>query len=141
MKKLLPERKRPQPQIVLTNLIDVILMLVFFFMITSSFAKEKNRIPIELPAASSSGISQGEILSVVINNDGVAFVNSIELNVDALKQKVAEYIASNQGTDPQILVEADVSTDYGKVVSLLDEIRMAGGKNIGLSTKNKSEVR
>ncbi|MBF0544937.1 MAG: biopolymer transporter ExbD [Candidatus Riflebacteria bacterium] len=135
MRKLLPERKREKPQIILTNLIDVILILVFFFMITSSFAKEKNKIPIELPGASSGISNENELLTITVDSNGRPYLNGIEADSSMLREQVMEFTSTNK--DASILVEADVATDYGKVVGVLDEIRSAGGKNIGLSTKAK----
>ncbi|MFZ2958812.1 MAG: biopolymer transporter ExbD [Candidatus Ozemobacteraceae bacterium] len=133
MKKLLPERHREKPQIILTNLIDVILMLVFFFMITSSFAKDKNRIPIELPKASSAAAMDAEVLTVQVNTENSIMISGAALSSTELAAKVTEYLAENR--DRPILLEADAGLDYGRVITVLDTIRTAGGVNIGLATR------
>jgi biopolymer transport protein ExbD len=133
VKKLLPERSKAKPQIIVTNLIDVILLLVFFFMITSSFAKDAQRIPVELPAASSSAQSEGESLTFQIDKTGAVFAAGAVIDLAAVTAKTAEYVGIDR-TRP-ILVEADQDTNYGQVLHVLDTVRLAGGINIGLATR------
>lgn len=139
MKRLLPKRNREKPQIVVTNLIDVILLLVFFFMITSSFAKEARRIPLDLPAAGSSGAIEGETLTFQMDKQGTVFSGGKSLEAGDISIRVKEYLGA--GRDRQILVEADKALDYGKVIAALDTIRTAGGTNLGLATRTSTEKR
>ncbi len=133
MKKLLPEITRAKPQIIVTNLIDVILLLVFFFMITSSFARDARKVPVDLPKASSSALIDGDTFTVQIDRDGKAFLEGMNVEIKNVGYRVKEYVA--QDHNRPVLVEADIQTEYGRVVEILDEIRRAGGLNIGLSTK------
>jgi len=138
VKRLLPDRKREKPQIVLTNLIDVILLLVFFFMITSSFAKEKKQLPIQLPKAASGAVIESETLSFQIDEKGRIFSGGAELDSIQVLEKVKEYV-SGSGDRP-IVVEADEKVDYGKVVFLLDLVKTSGGMNIGLATRQEKTL-
>lgn len=138
MKKLLPERRREKPQIVVTNLIDVILLLVFFFMITSSFAKDAKKLPIELPKASSGAAIEGETLSIQVDRDGKVMLAAALIEESELSAKVTEYVAAD--VNRPILLEADEAANYGRVVEILDKIRTAGGINVGLSTKSISHA-
>ncbi len=132
MKKLLPNRKKSKPQIVVTNLIDVILLLVFFFMITSSFANNIKKVPVNLPGASNSASVEGENLSVQITKDGKIHAQGKVLTVQKLEEVVKKYV-SNAPSRP-LLVEADKAASYGRIVQVLDTLRKAGGNNLGLST-------
>ena len=135
MKKLLPERKREKPQIIVTNLIDVILLLVFFFMVTSTFARDSKKLPIDLPRASSGVLIEGETLTFQVTAEKKVMLRGEQIFTEAVDQKVREYLAE----DPNraILIEADKSVDYGTVIQLLDVVRTAGGSNLGLSTRGK----
>jgi len=137
VKKLLPERKREKPQIILTNLIDVILLLVFFFMITSSFAKDSKKVPIDLPHASSAVAIDGETLKFQADKDGNVIISGQIIDLENISSKVADYLAEDRSRS--ILVEADKELNYGRVIQILDLIRTAGGINIGLSTRPGSE--
>ncbi|HNW36177.1 MAG TPA: biopolymer transporter ExbD [Candidatus Ozemobacteraceae bacterium] len=134
MKKLLPERHREKPQIVVTNLIDVVLLLVFFFMITSSFAKDAKKLPVELPKASSGAAIEGETLSFQVDREGTVMMAGAQIDENEIMTKVSEYVAED--VNRPILIEADEAANYGRVVQVLDKIRTAGGINVGLSTKS-----
>jgi len=135
VKKLLPERKREKPQIIVTNLIDVILLLVFFFMVTSTFARDSKKLPIDLPRASSGVLIEGETLTFQVTAEKKVMLRGEQIFTEAVDQKVREYLAE----DPNraILIEADKTVDYGTVIQLLDVVRTAGGSNLGLSTRGK----
>lgn len=135
MKKLLPERRRERPQIIVTNLIDVILLLVFFFMVTSSFARDTRRLPIDVPRASSGAVIEGETLTFQVNKTGGITLRGEALDLDQVGLRVKEYLAEDPNRG--ILVEADQGAEYGHVVRVLDAIRTAGGTAIGLSTRIK----
>lgn len=139
MKKLLPETRKNKPQIIVTNLIDVILLLVFFFMITSSFARENRKLEIDLPSASTSAVIEGETMNVQIDREGALMLNGKGLSVEELKSEVVKYVA--QDHTRTILVEADTKANYGEIIKILDGIRAAGGINIGLSTRFGHEPR
>jgi len=134
VKKLLPERRREKPQIVITNLIDVILLLVFFFMITSSFAKDAKKLPVELPKASSGAAIEGETLSFQVDRDGIVMIAGAQVDENEVMARVSEYVAAD--VNRPLLIEADEAANYGRVVQILDKIRTAGGINVGPSTKS-----
>ncbi len=133
MKKLLPDKKKQKPQIIVTNLIDIILLLVFFFMITSSFARNNEKLPVNVPKASTAQTLESENFSVQIDKEGSISVAGKQLKEGELEQKVKTWV--DKSPDRPVLVEADENANYGKVVSLLDLMRKAGAANIGLATK------
>lgn len=135
MKKLLPERKKEKPQIIVTNLIDVILLLVFFFMITSTFAQNKTQIQLNVPKAANSSEIEAKPLIVQINKAGEVFVYGKSITNAKLQEVIKDCIKKTPA--PQVMVEADKNADYGNVISTLDLIRGAGAFNIGLSTTPK----
>ncbi len=135
MKKLLPDRKREKPQIIVTNLIDVILMLVFFFMVTSSFARDTKKLPVDLPRAGSGAMIEGETLTFQVTREGAIHLRGETVDHDTVGARVRDYLAEDPNRG--ILLEADQAVDYGAVVRVLDTIRTAGGSNIGLSTRGK----
>lgn len=133
MKKLLPEKKKQKPQIIVTNLIDIILLLVFFFMITSSFARNNEKLPVNVPKASTAQTMESENFSVQITKDGRIFISGKNIEEKLLVEKVKTWVSKSP--DRPVLVEADEEANYGKIVTVLDIMRKAGAANIGLATK------
>jgi biopolymer transport protein ExbD len=132
LKSLLPERKKNKPQIVVTNLIDVVLLLVFFFMITSSFATNKEKVPVNVPKASNSTSIEKENLTVQIGKNSLIFIAGKQVESEALKEQIKVW--TKNSPERPILVEADKDANYGRIVTVLDQIRSSGASNIGLTT-------
>ncbi len=133
MKKLLPEKKKQKPQIVVTNLIDVILLLVFFFMITSSFARQNEKLPVDVPKASNATTMESDNMTVQIAKNGRILVSGKQLEMEELKGMIKTWVTNSP--DRPIMVEADKDANYGRIVNVLDSIRSSGAINIGLATK------
>lgn len=133
MRKLLPNRKRSKPQIVVTNLIDIILLLVFFFMITSSFAHNNQKLPVNVPRAANATTMETDNMTVQITHERKLFVAGNECDQAALTEQIKTWVS--QSPDRPVMVEADEKSNYGFVVNILDTIRQAGAINIGLATK------
>ena len=133
MKKLLPKRAKTQPQIVVTNLIDVVLLLVFFFMITSSFAANEKKLPVNVPKASAAISMEKDNMTVQVTKTGNTFIAGNPVDAKALDETIKKWISTLP--DRPVMVEADEGVNYGTVIKVLDQIRSSGAINVGLATK------
>lgn len=133
MKKWLPEKRKEKPQIVVTNLIDVILMLVFFFMITSSFAHNQEKLPVNVPKASSANTMEIDSMTVQVTKNGRIHVAGKPVEMTDLTERIKTWVTNSP--DRPVMVEADQEASYGRIVYVLDAIRTSGAVNIGLATK------
>ena len=111
-------------------LIDVVfLVLVFFIYAMLSMAVHRG-LPVALPTSSSAGIDKKEALSVTVKADGRIYVDKEEIALkdlgEALRRKVKE------DAEPDILLFADHSLSYQKLFRVLDQIRMSGLNRISL---------
>lgn len=117
----------------LTSLIDVVFLLLLFFMVTTRFMPEYG-IDINLPEAN----SQSEIVAEPKNEIHVALNAKSELTLDGSPIKLEE-IASKllflQQTKKasSLIIEADRTVPHGNVVTVMDAARQAGLTNIGIS--------
>jgi len=133
VKKLLPDKRKQKPQIVVTNLIDVILLLVFFFMITSSFARDKEKLPVDVPKAANATTMENENMTVQIAKNGRVFVAGKQIEMTDLTTQIKTWVTNSP--DRPVMVEADKDANYGRIVYVLDQIRSSGAVNIGLATR------
>ncbi len=133
MKKLLPKRAKTQPQIVVTNLIDVVLLLVFFFMITSSFAANEKKLPVNVPKASAAISMEKDNMTVQVTKSGNTFIAGNPVDAKTLDETIKKWISTLP--DRPVMVEADEGVNYGTVIKVLDQIRSSGAINVGLATK------
>ena len=122
------------PEVSLTPLIDTALTLLVIFMITTPMMN--NVIKVELPSSKvdemDSHVQQETI--VYIDARGKLYLNGKELNLQSIIKELQKL--GQQKKVEMVFVKADQSVEYGKVIDLVDTIKMAGGiKYVALATK------
>ncbi|MGE0632431.1 MAG: ExbD/TolR family protein [Pseudobdellovibrionaceae bacterium] len=123
-------------EINVTPLVDVMLVLLIMFMVTTPLMQQG--IEVDLPETKSSGVSATDepfIIVIKQNRSISAGGQSMPLNTMAEKLKAIFATRKNK----QIYIQADKSVDYGIVAEAMAEVRAAGIFNIGLITIPKSQ--
>ena len=110
-------------------LIDVIFLLLIFFMLTSSFILQPG-IKVNLPAAITSKIVPKENLEILINNKDHIYISKTRITVDELTSRLR--MASKQETP--VLIRSDKKASLGKVVKVWDLCREVGISNVNIAT-------
>ena len=124
----LSDDDEPITSINVTPLVDIVLVLLIIFMVTTEVIHENDRpkaMPIELPAAASAQdlLSKG-LLNVVVLASGDLQVNGAPSSFALLDRDVAAIKA--RGQKPQALISADKHVEYGHVAELMDFFRTRG---------------
>jgi len=124
-----------EPEITVIPLIDVILVLLIFFMATATF-DQNSRIKVQLPESSSEAAADtAQPLIVQIDADGRYFVNNSEVlnaGIDTLKSALAQL-----GGDPAkqaVVLRADARTQHQAVVTAMDALAQSGYRNLSIAT-------
>ncbi len=127
------KRRREEATLELTPLIDVVFLLLIFFLITTTFSKSQEaHIPINLPKAiSGEKATSGDKVVLFITSDG-----SVELKGDEPLQgdTVEEKLADLHQRKPQanVVLKGDQKASHGKVIEVLDRIKQTGFKKVDL---------
>ncbi len=119
----------------LVPLIDVLLILLIFFIVTFAMARFETELEISVPAAEASKtISERKVGEIVINvrENGTIVLNSNELNEVQLIAKLNELARYN--SKQAIIIRGDVSTPYEKIVRVLDATHQAGLYHVSFAT-------
>ncbi len=114
--------------------VDIVLVLLIIFMITSS-AIANASISVDLPSAASAGSSVSSTLNVVLNADGELFLNGEATDYDALGAHVAQ--AAWKEKDLQAVISADKSIDYGRVIKIIDVVKSNGVRSFALNIERE----
>ena len=133
---LRPQRRREEPDVNLTPLIDVVFLLLIFFMVSTSFQRD-TQIPLQLPEAESEALeTRSTVVEVGIDAEGRYFVNRNAL-VNDQRGTVRRAIekAVGDADSPQIIISADRATPHEAVVRAMDAARHAGYSRITLATR------
>jgi len=128
-------RSQDEPHIDLVPLIDVILVLIIFFVVTTTF-DARSTLQVQLPTASDQkNTSPPRSLSVLVNADGRYFINDQEVlrtDVEALKQTIAQVAGDDR--QQTVLLRADARTPYQAVVTAQDALGQLGFRRIAIAT-------
>ena len=122
------------PGVPLTPMIDVVFLLLCFFVTSQIFAQWETEIDIALPTAATGGMPQRLPGEVIINvmADGTAVVNGQSLDDGELRTMMDRLVELFPGQP--VLLRADKSTAYEHVVRVLDTCRQADIWNISFAT-------
>lgn len=127
-------RASDEPEISLVPLIDVILVLIIFFVITATF-DARTGLKLELPRATGEATEATPPLSVLVNAEGRYFVGDAEVlrtDVESLKSALADAAGTNRGRT--VLLRADARTPHQSVVTAYEALGQLGFQRITIAT-------
>jgi biopolymer transport protein ExbD len=131
-------RARTQPEVNLTSLIDVVLLLLIFFMVSTSFVKQ-SQIKISLPQADSSSVVEepAEQIDITISSTGTFLVNGRELinNRAATIRNALQKVSDGNNRLP-MTISADANAKHQHVVTAMDVAGRLGFTQISIATVN-----
>jgi biopolymer transport protein ExbD len=124
-----------EPDINLTPLIDVVFLLLIFFMVSTTF-EHQSRIQVELPEASAEPTTpEDESLEIIVDAQGRYFIGEeqvVNSQLKTLKGAIAKVIGER--TDMPVIVRADANSPHQSVVTVLDATSQLGLTRISLAT-------
>lgn len=128
------QRAYDEPGIDLVPLIDVILVLIIFFVITTTF-DVRSTLQLQLPVASPQAPPPARTLNIIVNADGRYFVGEREVlrtDIEAVKQAIVE--AAGEDREQAVMLRADARTPYQAVVTAQDALAQLGFRRIAIAT-------
>jgi biopolymer transport protein ExbD len=120
--------KRPTLSIDMAPLIDVVFLLLIFFMLTSSFAPPA--VPLTLPKAASG--TPSETAKVVVSLDQAGGISISEKSISEAEFETALRAALDQNATTTVHFRGDTSIDYGVFLKLISRARNAGASQFHL---------
>lgn len=130
-------KQNDEPRIDLTPMVDVVFLLLIFFMISTTFV-ESPGISIKLPEASSQAIDrEPSEIKVYLSRQGDIYYRDQKISLNDFKVLLAENQSDAERTT--ILLLADQESRHGKVVTLMDLARDAGFVKLAIATEQRSK--
>ena len=122
------------PGIQLAPLVDVLLLLLIFFLLTFNAAKNENELDVKVPKASAAKERPAPIGDVVVNVkvDGNVVVNRRTLNTDELTELLKGLVQLNP--DQAVVIRGDETGAYRNIVNILNICTQAGVTNVAFAT-------
>lgn len=138
---LRPHRKE-SPELNLTPLIDVVFLLLIFFMVSTTFDKE-SRIKVELPTAATQDeqVEDEQVLQITVDANGRFYVDEREVvNTDADTLKRAIEKAAGVRRDLPVIIKADARASFQSVFKVMDVTSQLGFVNMTFPGKQPVEA-
>ncbi len=121
----------------LTSLVDVVFLLLIFFLLATTFMREERDIKVRLPEAEK-GTESGEPFTQIIINvrgDGTLVILGRIVSQQALSERLKEAVRANPYVP--VVIRGDRVTPHGEVVKVLDLCRVCGVRSVGIATFEK----
>lgn len=136
----LQQHRRDDLDVNITPLIDIVFLLLIFFMVSTTFERE-SEIDVTLPeAAIDAPQEQSDVIEIVVSSEGMFFINGkrvINKQVSTLKQALLK--VANGREDPPIIISADAHATHQAVVTVMDAARQLGFVHLSFATSQISE--
>ena len=115
----------------MTPLIDMVFILLIFFLVTSSFTKESG-IEVSRPTAESSQRQETASIIVGVNKEGDIWLDNQRIDIRSVRAMIESLHAQNpEGT---VIIMSDKDARMGIAVQVLDQVRLAGVTNVAIAT-------
>lgn len=130
-----------EPEVNLTSLIDVVLLLLVFFMVSTSFVRQA-QLKIKLPE-SSSEVDAAEmipLLEIIITADGDFWLNDQQLiNNDPMTLRTALAEVAGEDRALPVTIRADARSTHQDVITAMDVVARLGFSQVNIATSNEQE--
>jgi biopolymer transport protein ExbD len=130
-----PKRKDSMKvQIPLTSLIDIVFLLLIYFLLTTNFLVDEG-IKIKLPEAKASAPQTEEVITVYVDREGRTYLGMEEVSLASLFDKLKAMIANRE--DKLVVVRADRAVILNNAVRVMDLAKAAGAGRLVLATEKE----
>ena len=133
-----PRQQMEKARIEIIPMIDIIFFLLVFFMVSTLSMTINRGFPVNLPKAASSQQDLRDSFNVTIMQDGTLFLNKEPPPLEQLGQRVRTTV----DTAPElvVIINADDQALHGAIVSVMDEVRLAGVSRLAIAVRPERRV-
>ncbi len=130
------KRGRKDVEIAIVNLVDVIFVLLIFFIMTTTFSKETG-LDITKPAASSATQLEKQNILIGIGKEGTIHLDERQVDLTLLQNILRREVAED--AERTVVIVADRNADLGAVVDVMDECNLAGVKKVSVASNQDAK--
>jgi biopolymer transport protein ExbD len=129
-------RKRRAPSIIIVSLVDVLTILLIFFVVSTTFKKDQPEVQINLPEAKTATAAPAELdhsIVTVDKNDDIK-LDGQAVGVEGLEQAVRDLPDTKRSS---LALQADKKASFGTIIKVMDKLKLAGVKNLPAFTEGE----
>jgi biopolymer transport protein ExbD len=129
--------KSKEAEINISPLIDLVFLLLIFFMVTTSFVRETG-IDVRRPSASTATLTENGNILVAVSDKGTVHFDGRKIDLRSLRSHITRALAENP--EGSVVIVADKVSYTGIVIRVMDQCRLAGAKRVSIAaSKNGKE--
>ena len=132
MKRFSQRKNKEETEINLTPMLDVVFIMLIFFIVTTSFVKETG-IEVNRPSAKSANSKTSANILIAIKNNNEIWIDKRMVDIRSVRANVERLKAENN-TKSSVVIQSDTKAQTGTLVKVMDQIRLAGIFDISIST-------
>ena len=117
----------------LTPMLDIVFIMLIFFIVTTSFIKESG-IEVNRPNAETAERDQKGNILVAISENNEIFIDRRKVDLRAIRPNIIRLKAENP--EGSVIIQADKASQTGLLVEAMDQIRLAGVQEISIAAEN-----
>lgn len=119
----------------ISPLIDMVFILLIFFMVTTTFVKDM-KLDLNRPSASSASTASTKAIRVFIDQYGDIYVDNQPVRIYSIQSKLRDMLRTS--TEKSVLVVTDENVAAKLVLEVVDQTRLAGATDVGVATEQES---
>ena len=127
-------RKRRAPSIIIVSLVDILTILLIFFVVSTTFKREQPQVQINLPESKTATSAPAELEHAVVTvdeNDEIK-LDGKTVAVDDLENEVRNLSETRRSS---LVLQADKKASFGTIIKVMDGLKLAGVKNLPAFTR------
>lgn len=118
----------------MSPLIDMVFILLIFFMVSSTFVKDM-KLDLERPGASSASRASSKVIRVYLDNVGDSYIDGQPVKVWAIQGKLRDMLRTK--TEKSVLVITDDTIPVQKLIEVVDQCRLSGATDVAVATEKE----
>jgi biopolymer transport protein ExbD len=129
-------RKRRAPSIIIVSLVDILTILLIFFVVSTTFKRDQPEVQINLPDSKTSTKASSELEHAIVSvneNDEVRLDGQV-IAVEELEASVRNLPATRRSA---LALQADKKSSFGTIIKVMDALKLAGVKNLPAFTRGE----
>jgi biopolymer transport protein ExbD len=129
-------RKRRAPSIIIVSLVDILTILLIFFVVATTFKRDQPEVQINLPDSKTAAKTPSETEHVIVSvtKDDEVLLDGKAIEVNELQAAVHDLASSRRAS---LALQADKKASFGVIIQVMDALKLAGVKNLPAFTQGE----
>ena len=127
-------RKKRAPSIIIVSLVDILTILLIFFVVSTTFKKDQPEVQINLPESKTATKAPAELEHAIVTVDEIDDIklDGRPIDVDELEDAVRNLSPTQKAS---LALQADKKASFGAIVKVMDALKLAGVRNLPAFTR------